>query len=100
MTAAPPGADDLDWPGRRRAKFVLDREVLHRALGLPEDVHVAMVHVTRDPDMVHVTIEGPGVPEREAFGGEVGQLAWRGLTSPQQLPHLAHWATTERRDVR
>lgn len=73
-----------------RAKIVLDMEALHRGLGLDDDVRVVMVHVTRDPDKVHVTVEGEGVPAFPLFGGDMAVLAAKGLVDSPQLAHPYH----------
>ncbi len=79
--------DDLDSV-ERRAKFVLDLKAVHRALGLPDDVRVVMLHVTRDPDRVHVTVEGSGVPVRELHSGQdASGLAWHGAVDAPVLEH-------------
>lgn len=75
---------------QRRAKIVLDMGALHRGLGLDDDVRVVMVHVTRDPDRVHVTVEGEGVPSYPLFGGDLAVLAAEGLVDSPQLAHPYH----------
>jgi hypothetical protein len=69
----------------RRAKYVLNRVELHRALGLRPDVAVAGVHITRDPDAVHVTIEGDGVPPFPLGGGDMAMQAWSGTVEAPVL---------------
>jgi hypothetical protein len=72
---------------RGRAKFVLGVDLVHRALGLGPEMRVVMLHVTRDPDAVHVTVEGDGI-----VGGSRGVdeddavLAWAGLVEAPALP--------------
>lgn len=69
----------------RRAKYVLTRPELHRALMLLPDVSVVGVHITRDPDAVHVTVEGAGVPEFGIAGGDLAAMAWTGTVEAPVL---------------
>lgn len=73
----------------RRAKFVFGRGLLARALGLPDTVRIVSMHVTHDPDIVHVIVEGDGVPEYGTSLGEHGDLAARGVVQSPVLPHPA-----------
>lgn len=72
----------------RRAKFVLGVDLVRRALDLGPDLRVVMLHVTRDPDALHVTVEGEGVPvlSGRVDVGDDAVLAWRGL---MEAPVLA-----------
>lgn len=70
----------------RRAKYVLNRQEMHQALGLPDDVRVAGMHVTPDPDMVHVMVDG-GVPEYPLAGGDMAAMAWEGTVEAPVLQH-------------
>lgn len=40
------------------AKISLSKHQLHDALGLAEDVEVYAIHVTSDPDLIHIRING------------------------------------------
>lgn len=72
----------------RRAKFILDRRTLHRALGLPADVRVVALHLTNDPDAVHVQIEGDTVPACPMLSDlDAAEMAYHGTTEAPILQH-------------
>ncbi len=80
--------------GERRAKFMFDRPTMHQALGLPDDVRIVSMHVTPDPDQLHVIVEGAGVPVGQARpwtdGDDYMGAAYRGELGTWTLPHPYH----------
>ncbi len=60
--------------------------MVQQALSLGPDQRVVMLHVTRDPDRLHVTVEGPGVSTPGKGGAEWERRAWSGEVSAPGLP--------------
>lgn len=75
-------------PGKR-GKIVLSSQHVARLLGLPDDVRVVAMHVSPDPDLLYVRIEGDSLPDREIHeGGPSGAVsAWAGWS---EAPYIWH----------
>lgn len=70
----------------RRAKYTLDRSMMAAMLRLPASTRVVALNVTRDPDIVHVTVEGDGVPPMPQPYGDAAEMAFEGLAESVSLP--------------
>ncbi len=50
---------------RKRLKLALTKELMHRALRLPENFEIVHMYAENDPNVVFVLVAGEGLPEAD-----------------------------------